>query len=194
MSIEDVLRVAQKANGAPDKSAKSKQNTPPPQSCEQEDENDKKNWYKKIWYIIFFLIVFYPVGLILLWISPRRSFQLKGFVTAVIIFSVVHFDVGNSFVTRILYPPPIKTERTTEKVTSYQSNNLSNSYDIGYLRGGSTWLDGNGNSHYSSNSVKVEIWKQKIVTADGGKLTQIFFLEGKYGGNWGYTKESSLSR
>lgn len=192
MSMEDILRAARKANGEPigkPSSPLSPYNPPP----EQEDGNDKKNWYKKTWCIILFLIVFYPVGLILLWISPRKSFQLKGLVTVVIIFSVLHFDVGNSFVTRILYPPPVKTERTNEKVSSYQNSNSSNSYDIGYLRSGSTWLDGNGNSHYSSNSAKVEIWNRKIETGNGN-LTQIFFLEGKNAGNWGYTKESSLSR
>ena len=190
MSLEDILRAARKANGEPI----GKSVSPPPYNPrleqDEQDEHNKKNWYKKTWCIVLFLIVFYPIGLILLWISPRGSLQLKGIVTASIIFSVIYFNVGNSFVIRILYPPPVKVERN-ERI--YRTTETVSSYDTGYLAGGSEWFDGNGNSHYNSRKVKIEITTNSIVTASGTKLWQIYFLEGNYIGSWGYTRASSFS-
>lgn len=197
MSLEDILRAARKANGEPiGKPASPPSSYNPPPEHDEQDENDKKNWYKKTWCIILFLVIFYPVGLILLWISPRGSFQLKGIVTASIIFSVVYFNVGNSFVIRILYPPPVETERServyrSEKV--YSTTEKVSTYDNGYLAGGSEWFDGSGNSHYNSKKVKVEITNNTIVTSSGTRLKQIYFLEGNYIGSWGYTRASYLS-
>lgn len=157
-------------------------------------EQNKKNWYKNTWCVVLFLIIFYPVGLILLWLLPQRSAQLKGLVTIVVVCSAVYFNVGNSFLTRFLYPPPqsAKTVQTIE----YQSisTGQSDKYVTGYLKQGSAWKDKSGKAYYNTKRVKVEIWNRKIVMADGSKTTQIYFLEGEHAGEWGYAREEFLSR
>ena len=67
-------------------------------------------------------------------------------------------------------------------------------YVEGYLKAGAVWRDLFGNLYKNSYTTKVEIWTQRIVVADGGELIQIYFLEGKYIGFWGYTTENFLSR
>ena len=75
-----------------------------------------------------------------------------------------------------------------------EKNESKNFYYEGYLKEGTSWSDENGKMHYNSRRVKVEVWKQKIVTAEGNKLTQIYFLEGSNRGQFGYVKDSTLSR
>lgn len=174
--IEDILRAAQKANGMSDKSAKPQKNT----SSYSLPVYGEMKWYEKKWAMALLMIFVCPLGLILLWSSERYSLKVKSVVTLAICCLVLvgHFDNYSTSKT--------STYKTTSTVTS-------SSYDIGYLRGGSTWLDGNGNSHHNSNSMKVEIWGRKVETGNG-KLTQIFFLEGTWAGTWGYTEDSFLSR
>ena len=59
-------------------------------------------------------------------------------------------------------------------------------YVEGYLLEDVYWADIMGNIHYNGQETRVEIWKSKIVTMNGGEITQIYFLEGKYKGYWGY--------
>lgn len=70
----------------------------------------------------------------------------------------------------------------------------NSTYDIGYLKQGAAWEDETGKAHYNAKQVKVEIWKQKIVTGGNSNLIQIYFLEGENTGQWGYVREISLSR
>ena len=74
------------------------------------------------------------------------------------------------------------------------SEKKETSYEIGYLKKGAAWQDEAGKAYYNPEKVKVEVWKQKIVTGTGGKLIQIYFLEGNYIGRWGYVREISLSQ
>lgn len=96
------------------------------------------------------------IRLILLWISPRASNQLKGIVTILILYSVL-FDVGNSFVTRILYPPHVRVNQTTSSASSYQSSNQASSGDTGHLKKDAEWLEGNGDFHYHFRGGHCEI-------------------------------------
>lgn len=75
-----------------------------------------------------------------------------------------------------------------------ENKNCKSLYSEGYLKSGASWSDKSGKSHYNSDFVKVEIWKQQIVMSDGSKMTQIYFLEGNYAGVWGYTREKFLSK
>lgn len=74
---------------------------------------------------------------------------------------------------------------TVESPASSSKNNKIH-YVEGYLLENVYWADIMGNIHYNSQETRIEIWKSKIVTANGGEITQIYFLEGKYRGYWGY--------
>ena len=84
--------------------------------------------------------------------------------------------------------------RITRPASTESKPSYINSYVEGYLLKGAPWRDTNGNIRYSSGDTLVEIWEAKIVTVNGGELTQIFFLEGVYAGVWGYTHERFLLR
>ena len=96
----------------------------------------------------------------------------------------------------------LKKEREVAKVKQEQNDKAEQvrhekeqtAYDIGYLKQGTAWEDETGKAHYNAKQVKVEIWKQKIVTGGKGNLIQIYFLEGENTGQWGYVREISLSR
>ena len=143
-------------------------------------------WYEKNWGVALALIVCFPVGLILLWQNPRYTNQIKGIITVAILFLILYNPLAAD------KPVSHNTKSVYTQSNSFMSYQGSNG-DTGYLKQGAEWLDGNGDFHYNSRKVKVEIGKQKIVASDG-KLTQIYFLEGKYSGIWGYTRENCLSK
>ena len=125
-------------------------------------------WYEKNWLIWFLLIFLCPVGLIWLWKFARYSVRVKWGITVVFVLLML---IG------------------------YSSDSVqSNTYEIGYLKRGSTWLDEYRKWNYSPNTIQIEIWNRHIVTSDGETLIQIFFLEGDCKGSWGYTRENFLSR
>lgn len=172
MSVEDILPAARKANGE----IIDKRSAPPALKSPSPKYDAPQKWYEKKWGVGLLLITCFPLGVILLWQNPRYSNQMKGSITAGIICLILFYYYST-------YEPP--TRRQEPYYT--QSSSYSSSYDVGYLRKGSMWIDENGNSHYTSKDVKVEIWRDnQIVTADGGKLTQIYFLEGYWAGSWGY--------
>lgn len=145
-----------------------------------------ERWYEKHWGIWLLLILCFPLGVILLCSSRKYSSGSKiGIVLAMMCL--------------ILYAPAAFHDSHEDKKTSTrrQETNYSessSSYDIGYLNSGAKWVDNSGVAHRNSKRTKVEIWKQQIVTADGGRATQIYFLEGEYSGSFGFTSGSSLSR
>ena len=131
-------------------------------------ELNGNKWYEKNWLIWFLLIFLCPVGLIWLWKFARYNVKVKWGVTVVFVLLML---IG------------------------YSSDSAqSNTYEIGYLKRGSTWLDEYKKWNYNPNTVQIEIWNRHIVTSDGETLTQIYFLEGNCKYSWGYTRESSLSR
>ena len=187
--LEDILRAARKANGETfGESPKSL--SPPPKSTKYDAP---KKWHEKKWGVALALIICFPIGLILLWQNPRYTNQIKGIITFAILFLILYnplaADKPVSHNTKSVYTQSNSHDDLDKRYMSYQGSNG----DTGYLKQGAEWLDGNGDSHYNSRKVKVEISKQKVVALDG-KLTQIFFLEGDYKGSWGYTRENFLSR
>ena len=187
--FEDILRAAQKANGETlGEPPKPKYEPPKPKY----DEPTK--WYEKKWGVALALIICFPIGAILLWQNPRYSNQIKGGVTAGIIFLFLFY--------RFSFNEPSPSPDYRHESAYTQSNGYDDSQfttyqgsygDVGYLKQDVQWLDGNGDFHHNSRKVKVEIGKQKIEALDG-KLTQIYFLEGKNAGMWGYVSEYSLER
>lgn len=141
-----------------------------------------ERWYEKHWGIWLLLIICFPLGIILLCSSRKYSSGSKiGIALAMV---CVIFFVHNSY-------------RSPEKPSSSRQNagytTQSNSYDVGYLKQGAEWTDGD-TVYKNKKRVQVEIWDRKIVMADGSRLRQIFFREGSHAGKWGYTQDSSLSR
>ena len=193
MSIEDIFRAAQKAHSTPDKSPMSNNSeqwkddyymslaeTEPPvfsSSNTSPEEQDKSKWYEKTWLIAIMILLVFPVGLILLWSVGRYSKNVKVTVTVLVAFLIFLGQIGDNSADKPLHG-------------TYQSG----SYDEGYLKSGASWKDINGKSHYNSKKIKVEIWKQRIVVADGGEIIQIYFLEGENAGVWGYVSRDALSK
>ena len=140
-----------------------------------------ERWYEKHWGIWLLLIICFPLGIILLCSSRKYSSGSKIGIALAMVCLI--FYVHNSF-------------REPEKPSTYRqstSYTQSASYDIGYLKQGAEWTDGD-TVYKNKKRVQVEIWDRKIVMADGSRLRQIFFLEGSHAGKWGYTQDSSLSR
>ena len=100
----------------------------------------------------------------------------------------------------ITYKAEIKScfrgEELATKRTEIIKEEVKNEFPYveGYLKKGAFWSDSEGNVYRNQKEVKVEIWNRQIVKGDGGKLTQIFFLEGYFAGVWGYTVEEFLLR
>lgn len=141
-------------------------------------EQDDPKWYEKTWLIAILILFVFPVGLIWLWSVGRYSRNVKVAVTVIVAFLVFIGQTGeNSYNKSSVY-----------NKTSTQSNS------VGYLRQGATWEDDSGKSHMNSNRVKVEVTGNTIVMSDGSKRVQIYFLEGRNAGSWGYVNSSSLSR
>lgn len=143
---------------------------------------EPERWYENHWGIWLLLIICFPLGIILLCSSRKYSSGSK-IVIALAMVCLIFF-IHNSY-------------RTSEKPSSSHQNasytTKSNSYDIGYLKQGAEWTDGD-TVYKNKKRVQVEIWDRKIVMADGSRLRQIFFREGSHAGKWGYTQDSSLSR
>ena len=65
-------------------------------------------------------------------------------------------------------------------------------YVQGYLIEGAIWnLESpiSGQAYINHRKTSIEIWKHKTTDNKGEKITQIYFLEGEYAGNWGWTPE-----
>lgn len=86
----------------------------------------------------------------------------------------------------------IKNLQSTEAEIEPYKKSYNSSYFEGYLLKGGMWVDQAGTIRRNLKDVRVEIWRTKIVMADGNEITQIFFLEGIYAGMWGYTHEVFL--
>ena len=166
MLIENILRSARKANGEVTNKLSEKNSSNVLVSGQKE-----KKWYEKTWLICFMLIFFFPLGLIMLWLFGEYSVKAKSVVTLIIVL--------------LLF---IGYENNVSPGVSIRS------YDVGYLKRGTAWEDEKGKAHYNSKSVKVEIWRQKIVMGDGSELIQIYFLEGENAGEWGYVRDIALQR
>lgn len=184
--FEDILRAAKKANGEDFDKPRNYPPAPPPQY------DAPKKWYEKNWGVGLLLIICFPLGLILLWHNPRYSNTAKGGITAAILFLILYnplaADKPVSHNTRSTYTQSSAYDDTDKSFMSYQGGSGSS----GYLRQGVKWLDKKGDFRYVSETVMVEIGKQKI-TASDGRLTQIYFIEGSNAGEWGYVPESSIS-
>ena len=174
--FEDILRAAKKANG---ENFEKPTEYSPPAPLPQYDAPTK--WYEKKWGIGLLLIICFPLGAILLWQNPRYSNQVKGGITAGIIFLFLFYRYN------IYEPPPPSKHR-------YESTYTESSYDVSYLPSGALWIDDSGQSRKNSSRVKVEVTDNTVVMADGSKKTQIYFLEGSNAGTWGYVNSSSLSK
>lgn len=172
--FEDMLRAARKANG---ENFDKPRNYPPPAPPPQYDAPTK--WHEKKWGIALALIICFPIGVILLWKNPRYSNKVKGGITAAILFLFLFYRYST-------YEP---TPAPVSKQESY-----TQSYAVGYLRQGATWEDDRGRSHKNSKRVKVEVTGNTIVSAEGGRLQQIYFLEGSNAGSWGYVTSGSISK
>lgn len=138
------------------------------------------------------LIICFPLGVILLWKNPRYSNKTKGGITAAILFLILYTPLATdkpvSHNAKSTYTQSSAYDDTDKRFLSYQGSSGCS----GYLRQGVKWLDKSGDFHYVSETVMVEIGRQKI-TASDGRLTQIYFLEGSNAGSWGYVPESSIS-
>lgn len=55
----------------------------------------KEKFYQKTWFIWLMIFIFWPVGLVLLWMSQKYSKKIKLIVTALFI-AVVAFGISNS--------------------------------------------------------------------------------------------------
>ena len=167
--FEDILRAARKANGELADSVA--------RSTIPERGSTSISWYKKDWFIWLLLIFFTPIGLIWMWLFAKYDNKAKCIFTVIFVafLTIGHFYGSND---RIPSSKPA----------------TSSSYDVGYLRSGSSWVDGDGRTHYSSKKAEVEIWDRQVIMSNGERLTQIYFLSGEYTGEWGYVCSSSLSR
>lgn len=67
-------------------------------------------------------------------------------------------------------------------------------YNIGYLKAGAEYYDSDKNFYQNVKKVKVEVSKQKVITSTGKEVIQIYFLEGKRSGQYGYTYEENLTQ
>ena len=172
-SIEELYReTKEKASASPKKSddgVRYKKVAPP------------ERWYEKHWGIWLALIICFPIGIILLCSSRKYSSGSKIAISLAMV-CLIFF---------VLY------DSRPESTSTYRQNSVvtqsSNSYDVGYLKQGATWTDGDM-VYRNSRRVQVEIHNSTIVMADGSRLTQIYFLEGVHSGKWGYTTRSSLSK
>ena len=145
-----------------------------------------ERWYEKHWGIWLLLILCFPLGIILLCSSRKYSSGSKiGIALAMVcLILYAHDTIHDSLQTD-------KKPSTQRQASSYTTQ--SNSYDVGYLKQGAEWTDGNV-VYKNKKRVQIEIWDKTIVMADGSRLTQFYFLEGSHAGEWGYTMSSSFSR
>ena len=120
------------------------------------------------------------MGVILSLKNPRYSNKVKGGITAGIIFLFLFYRYSTC------EPPPVPVSK--------QESSHTQSYDVGCLRQSATWEDDRGRSHKNSKRVKIEVPGNTIVSADGGRLQQIYFLEGSNAGAWGYVTSGSISK
>lgn len=174
--FEELLKAARRANG--EEKEPSRKYEPPPKTPKYDAP---QKWYEKKWGVGLMLIICFPLGAILLWQNPRYSNGVKGLITAAFIFSFMFYQYGT-------YEPPPTTYK-------YESAYTEISYDdVSYLSSGASWMDERGLVHKNASGVKVEVTGNEIVAASGGKMIQIYFLEGQNAGSWGYVRESALSR
>ena len=174
--FEELLKAARRANGEELETPRKKIPPPPSPRC-----NAPQKWYEKKWGVGLMLIICFPIGAIMLWQNPRYSNGTKGGITASLIFLFLFYQYST------YEPPPPSTYK-------YESAYTERSYEVSYLPSGATWMDDSERVRKNSSRVKVEVTGNKIVSASGGKLIQIYFLEGQNAGSWGYVRESALKR
>ena len=187
MSMEDILRAARKANG--------EQISPKPHETPAKSSPPKydmpKKWYEKHWLIWFLLIFLYPVGLMMLWAFSRYTKKVKtGITIATLALFLVGYG-GDDFQRKSSLQSGSSYDERDQRTLTYLTYQ-GGSGSSGYLRKGVKWLDKNGEFHYITETVMVEIGKEKIV-ASNGRLTQIYFIAGENAGQWGYVSEKSIS-
>lgn len=61
----------------------------PVQGPQNNDDNDKEKWYHRTWFIILMLIIFFPVGLYLMWKKSNWPIVPKAIVSAFFAFFIV---------------------------------------------------------------------------------------------------------
>ena len=74
------------------------------------------------------------------------------------------------------------------------SDKSKTSATTGYLKAGAEYYDSDKNFFKNLKKVKVEISEQKVMTSSGKEVVQIYFLEGKRSGRYGYTYEEYISQ
>ena len=86
---------------------------------EQKAANPDTVWYKRTWGIILMLIVFFPIGLYLLWRYSKWNTTVKGVVTGIVSLFVIAAMAGNGNDNKEpepdrSMPSQLVTEETTE--------------------------------------------------------------------------------
>ena len=73
------------------------------------------------------------------------------------------------------------------------SSKVEVSHNVAYLIEGARWQDSSGQIYRNSKDIQIEVWSREVVTSEGEKLTQIYFLEGENQGLWGYVDKRFIS-
>lgn len=83
---------------------------------------------------------------------------------------------------------------TQNIATSGRDSYSSTNFEYGYLDAGAIWQDSDDTVHTVYNKTKVEVWQREIISSKGQKLIQIYILEGRYAGYWGYTNKFFITK
>lgn len=67
-------------------------------------------------------------------------------------------------------------------------------YYKGYLKVGAEYFDSDENYFKNQKRVKVEVSKDKIAMPTGKGVVQVYFLEGRRSGQYGYTYEENIEK
>ncbi len=84
---------------------------------EHPSNNNKKKWYQKTGWIIFWLIVFFPVGLFLVWRYAKWNKIIKIIITAFFLIAFVGMVSSPDLESLILHADTSKVYDINEKVT-----------------------------------------------------------------------------
>ena len=73
-----------------------------------------------------------------------------------------------------------------------EKNSTVQNYAVGYLNEGAKFAVDNSIQE-NSEKAKVKIWNNKFTADDGSIIVQIYFLEGRYTGNFALARESDIT-
>lgn len=127
-------------------------------------KSSKKKWYQKTWVIVLMLIIFFPVGLFLLWKYTNLKKPLKILITALI---GLIFIFANSSV----------LENLTLEIPDYQEEYFTDSHiDINILTEPEDFLSGNNmeDLEFITSSDNISFDKDGIYTGDVAGTYEVF--------------------